>query len=375
MSISEQKRLVNSQLSGAPPGLVNRRIRNDAKPCTAARFRNRWVLSALHILSWPLTGQYAGLHQRWSAPPILISWIARQGEIRLQAASDRFRTTCSSHASGPVTEIAVYQLAFVGSSRLIHSHGCIHLSQLFKPRRSLPLAPSCPFAYSRRSLDRAHFEDKPTYTYAHYYPHCLINVIANMVTISKFASRLVSPISNPNPPNTSLRDISTPFTPCNPLSTPNLILRPQLTSQAIVAAALIGPTTAAAGEPQTIPVSPQCNQPNNELTIFPEAFSPAIPPPSTPVTMQPDCCYEHSYDLGNQLCACKAWDAWCAGRYSTCCGDARPCTEYCICIPPERFCGHPDNEFEQVCDDPYEGEGDVTWAMDLGMNEAPECPS
>lgn len=91
--------------------------------------------------------------------------------------------------------------------------------------------------------------------------------------------------------------------------------------------------------------------------------------------MQPECCYEHSYDLGNQLCACKAWDAWCAGRYSTCCGDARPCTEYCICIPPERFCGHPDNKFDQVCDDPYEGEGDVTWAMDLGMNEAPECPS
>lgn len=141
---------------------------------------------------------------------------AGKGGIRLQAASDRFRaTTCSSHA---LSEIAVHQLALVGSSRLIHPHGCIHLSQLFKPRRSLPLAHSCRFAYSRRSLDRAHFEDKPTYTYTHYYLVCSINVIANMVTISKFASRLVSPISNPTP-RTHHYATSQPLSTHSPLPT------------------------------------------------------------------------------------------------------------------------------------------------------------
>ena len=133
-------------------------------------------------------------------------------------------------------------------------------------------------------------------------------------------------------------------------------------------------TITSAADPTTVPVDPICNQPNDELRLFPEAMSPAIPPPAQPVTLQAACCYPRSYGLGNQICACKAWDAWCLGRFSTCCGEARPCTEYCKCIPHERFCDHPDNEFETECDNPYEGEGDVTWAMELGMNDAPECP-
>lgn len=127
--------------------------------------------------------------------------------------------------------------------------------------------------------------------------------------------------------------------------------------------------------PITVPVHPVCNQPNNELTIYPEMASPAIPAPARPVTLQAGCCYERDHNVGNQVCACKAWDTWCAARYSNCCGEARACTEYCTCIPPDRFCDHPDSKFDTVCDDPYAGQGDATWAMDLGMNEAPECPN
>lgn len=148
-----------------------------------------------------------------------------------------------------------------------------------------------------------------------------------------------------------------------------------ITNQIPKALAAIFATAAMAADPVKVKVDPICNQPNNEISVFPEAMSPAIPKPAHPVTLQDECCYPRSHELGNQVCACKAWDAWCLGRFSTCCGEARACTEYCKCIPHERFCDHPDNKFETECDDPYAGQGDVTWAMDLGMNEAPECPS
>ncbi|SPO01488.1 uncharacterized protein DNG_04161 [Cephalotrichum gorgonifer] len=132
--------------------------------------------------------------------------------------------------------------------------------------------------------------------------------------------------------------------------------------------------TVTARGPITIPVDPVCNLPNDELTIFPEMASPGIPAPAHPVTLQANCCFEEDPTYGNQVCACRAWDAWCKGRYSNCCGEARACTEYCRCIPAERFCDHPDNEFDTICDNPYEGEPEATWAGELGMNEAPECP-
>lgn len=204
-----------------------------------------------------------------------------------------------------------------------------------------------------------------------------------MVVISKFTGKLVS-LTICSPPRVIARNPAFFLIPISrfkrhiaSLSPHSSCLSHPLTiPQAIALAALA--TTASATDPVAVPVDPICNAPNDQIQVFPEAISPAIPAPAEPVTLQADCCYKRTYDgyhLGNQVCACKAWDAWCRGRFSTCCGEARACTEYCKCIPDEHYCDHEDNEAETECDNPYEGEGDATWAMGLSMNEAPDCPA
>lgn len=55
----------------------------------------------------------------------------------------------------------------IGSSSGIFPHGYLYLRAPFKPRRSLLLTRSYSVAYSRVSIDRAHFKDNPTYTFIH----------------------------------------------------------------------------------------------------------------------------------------------------------------------------------------------------------------
>lgn len=114
--------------------------------------------------------------------------------------------------------------------------------------------------------------------------------------------------------------------------------------------------------------------PNNVIPESPDFIMPGIPPPPASFKLQQRCCYEKGPNISRQVCACKAWDAWCKAQYSGCCGDVRACTEYCICVPPERFCDHPDVKYREVCADPYKGEGDVSWVADLPFGVPPKCP-
>lgn len=197
-----------------------------------------------------------------------------------------------------------------------------------------------------------------------------------MVVVGKLTGQLVSP-RPPSPQSATTTASSRP----QPMShhqcdfatsrrrSPHV--EPQLTPQALLAALA---STAAAAEPTVVSVDPVCNQPNNQLKLYPEAMDFGISSPEKPITLEENCCYPRDYDLGNQVCACRAWNDWCRDRHSTCCGESRACIDHCACIPHERYCDHPDNKFEKKCADPYKGQEGLDKSKHSKRDEPPTCP-